>query len=167
MTVQFFIPGLPAPGGSKKAFVFNGRARLVDAGKNNKSWKQDVKVFAAKAMSGREPFKCPLRVEMCFYSPRPQAHFGTGKNVGTLKASAPRHITKKPDVLKLARSTEDAMTGVVYHDDAQTVCLVLVKKWCDESSPPGCRVIVQPLSNMLDSYDATPNSTPLLNGMKA
>lgn len=63
----------------------------------------------------------PLRLALTFFRPRPKGHYGTGRNAGVLKDSAPDFPTTKPDGLKLARSVEDALTGVVYLDDALIV----------------------------------------------
>lgn len=133
MSIDFFVPGNPAPGGSKRAFVIKGRAVLTDAaGKRNKAWKQDVKAFAAAAMCARPLFDCPLAVTMAFTLLRP----------ASVKESKRPYPTVKPDVLKLARSTEDAMTGVVWRDDCTTVDLILTKRYGDK---PGCIVRVTPM----------------------
>jgi Holliday junction resolvase RusA-like endonuclease len=44
-----------------------------------------------------------------------------------LKASAPIAPPVKPDVLKLARAVEDAMSGIIYKDDAQ----IVTERLCD------------------------------------
>ncbi|MEL6312191.1 MAG: hypothetical protein AAFQ17_07510 [Pseudomonadota bacterium] len=75
------VPGLPAPGGSKKAFVINGKARLTDAGKNNKPWRQAVAAFAVDAMreQGFAMIRKPQAIacRMAFHMPRPRSHFHT------------------------------------------------------------------------------------------
>jgi len=57
-SISFFVPGLPAPGGSKRFVGFGkktGRAILIDAaGQRNKDWKANVGWNAQKAMEGRE-----------------------------------------------------------------------------------------------------------------
>jgi len=58
---------------------------------------------------------------MVFVLNRPKAHYGTGKNARMLKPSAPTEPTVKPDLIKMARAVEDAMSGIVYKDDSQ-VC---------------------------------------------
>ena len=66
-----------------------------------------------------------LRVSFTFYRPRPKGHFGA-KGV---RPSAPRYPTTKPDVLKLARAVEDALTGVLWRDDAQIVAESIYKDY--------------------------------------
>lgn len=73
----------------------------------------------------------PLAVEFRFVRARPQGHFGTGRNAGTLKPNAPRYPIVRPDALKLARVAEDALTGVLYADDAQIVEERLLKVYGD------------------------------------
>jgi Holliday junction resolvase RusA-like endonuclease len=111
------IPGKPQPGGSKRAFIPKGwkRAVITDANPKAADWKRTVQVFAqtaeTSAMTG------PLRVCATFILARPQGHFGKRG----LLPSAPTHPHRKPDATKLWRSTEDALTGLAWVDDAQIV----------------------------------------------
>jgi crossover junction endodeoxyribonuclease RusA len=69
-----------------------------------------------------EPLSGPLKLSMEFRLLRPKFHFGSGKNAGQVKASMSGTFpTVKPDLTKLERSTEDALTGILWHDDCQ-VC---------------------------------------------
>lgn len=144
--LQFFVPGIPAPGGSKKAFVnvHTGRAVIVDDAKRNKDWRATVALAAEKAMKDAgidAPLDCPLEVRMVFYMPRPKGHFRTGKRSALIRPSFVAAVpAKKPDVLKLARSTEDAMKAIVWDDDCQTVVLKLFKHY---GANPGCNITVQ------------------------
>jgi len=54
-----------------------------------------------------------------FVLPRPNAHFGTGKNAGILKASAPTKHIKKPDEDNLVKLVKDALNKTYWKDDAQ------------------------------------------------
>lgn len=156
--IQFFVAGLPAPGGSKRFVGFapkkglaaliddgkKGRAILLDdAGQRNKDWKANVAWNGRKAMQGRDLETGPLEVTMTFFMPRPKAHFRTN---GTLKETAPRYPTTKPDTLKLTRSTEDALTGVVWHDDAQGVDLHLHKRFQQQGQSLGCLITITRLN---------------------
>jgi crossover junction endodeoxyribonuclease RusA len=47
------------------------------------------------------------------------------------------------DVDKLARAALDAMTGVVYLDDAQVVSLLVTKCWAEADTAPGVEVLVR------------------------
>lgn len=146
MVVEFFVPGLPIPGGSKKAFVnrHTGRANIVDdTGQRGKHWRSDVKKFASEAYQG-PLLDVPLAVVMEFVMPRPKGHFGSGRNAQQIKPAAPRWPTSPPDVLKLARAAEDAITGVVWSDDSRTVSLRLIKRYVGpDDRGPGLRVKIE------------------------
>ena len=83
---------------------------MTDDCKTSRDWKTDVK-HAAVAIYQREPLTCAVRLTLVFVLPRPQGRLsGTGRNVGVLKPSAALFHVIKPDVLKLARGVEDALT---------------------------------------------------------
>lgn len=132
MTVAFIVYGLPRPAGSKRAFQHRSTGRIVvtDANKNSRQWKDDVAQTAGHAMRDRELLEGPLRLSLVFLLPRPKGHYG--KN--GVRPSAPRFPIVKPDLLKLARGIEDAMSGVVYRDDAQIVTETLQKTYTPESA---------------------------------
>lgn len=143
--LAFFVPGIPAPGGSKRAFaikkggVYTGRTVVFDdAGQRNKDWRKACVVFAEQ-QAPRELFRGPLRVDFDFVMPRLKAHF---RSNGALKEGAPRWHTVKPDRTKVTRSTEDALKGIIWADDAQIVAGSTTKAYGDK---PGCRVTVTPL----------------------
>lgn len=125
MKIQFFVPGQPAPGGSKKGFVRGGKVCLVDDAKGNRDWKSRVASCASEAYPG-PLLEGPLEVAMIFTLLRPT----------TVKRLYP---TVRPDVLKLARSTEDALTGVVWRDDCLTIELSLSKRY---GAKPGALISV-------------------------
>ena len=144
-TLSFFVPGIPAPGGSKRFVGIGkktGRAILIDAaGEKNKNWRAAVAWNGKKAMEGLPMLEGPLEVEFVFYVPRPKGHF---RKNGLLTGTAPRFPTTKPDALKLGRSTEDALTGVVWHDDAQTVDFTARKRYALTSC--GCAITIRSLT---------------------
>ena len=143
LAIAFFVPGLPSPGGSKTAFrTPGGKIVVTDSAKRNKAWRSVVAGLAMDAHPG-PPLDAPLVVSLDFVVLRPRGHFGTGRNAGAVKRSAPAHPTVKPDVLKLARAAEDALTGVLWRDDCLTVALRLTKSY---GPAPGVRVRVEVLS---------------------
>lgn len=129
-SVKIMVPGLPAPGGSKRAFAHRKTGKIIvtdDSGKRGRDWRSCVADHAVVAMAGRDPLTGPLKVTFAFNLPRPRGHYGTGRNAGNVKASAPSWPTTKPDATKLVRSAEDACTGIVWRDDAQIVKQVVYK----------------------------------------
>jgi Holliday junction resolvase RusA-like endonuclease len=124
--IKFFVPGIPKPGGSKKAF-YNPkmqRAIIVDDCDKNKDWKTAVAFAAKQAMQGKGLMAGPLRLVVYFYMPRPKYHYRTN---GQLKPDAPIYHEKTPDVDKLIRSTQDAMKGITWRDDGQVAKLEAIK----------------------------------------
>ena len=119
--LNFVAFGLPSPGGSKSAFrnPRTGKIVVVDAGgKKTRTWRTVVAHAARAAMSGGVLMQPPLALIIEFRMPRPKAHY---KASGEIKQDAPWFPIVRPDLTKLLRSTEDAMTGIVWHDDSQIV----------------------------------------------
>jgi Holliday junction resolvase RusA-like endonuclease len=139
--IQFFVPGIPRPGGSKKGFYNKrlGRVMMVEAGKHTANWRASVSQAGSEAVT--ELLTGPLRVRFDFVFTRPKSHYGSGKNSTTLKAGAPPYPASKPDCLKCGRSTEDALTGILWRDDAQIVTEALTKRYGEQA---GCLIRVAP-----------------------
>lgn len=146
------VRGLPQPAGSKRAFpyvrddVARGKrgwlgVRVTDDNPRAKPWKARMARAAKKRYFG-ELLREPLYVQFVFTMPRPKGHFGTGRNAGRVKDSAPEWPAVKPDVLKLARAAEDALTGIVWVDDA-LICEELIKK--RYGAEPGVTIFVYPM----------------------
>ncbi len=60
-----------------------------------------------------------MKVTVTFVFPRPKSHYRTGKNAGILRDDAPLYKDSTPDTDKLERAIGDALTGVVFSDDAK------------------------------------------------
>lgn len=118
-SISFFVQGIAKPAGSKRGFFIPKLKRVVitDACKGSKDWKTDVKHAAQAAYQGALIDK-PLHVSFRFQVLRPKGHF---RSNGDVKPSAPAYPTVKPDVLKLARGVEDALTGIIWKDDSLIV----------------------------------------------
>jgi Holliday junction resolvase RusA-like endonuclease len=120
--VEFVVLVRPQPAGSKRAFPRRGGGVIVtDDNPRAKSWQQEIRTVAMGAMQDESPFIHPIELFCRFVLARPLGHFGTGRNAGSVRGSAPTYPTVKPDVTKLIRAVEDAMTGIVYRDDSQIV----------------------------------------------
>lgn len=121
-TLAFTVLGTPQPAGSKKGYVNpkTGKVIITDAAKGSRPWKQQV-AGEALARTNGTPFAGPVELALTFFVARPKAHYGTGRNAAKLKPTAPRYPTTRPDATKLLRAVEDALTGIVYADDAQVI----------------------------------------------
>lgn len=127
---RIWVPGIPRPGGSKTARVIMRMGKVVmtssgrplvtmrDDAVGNKEWKQTVAAHGKIDYRG-EPLDGVLAVDFLFYLPRPKFHYRTGKHRGELKPGAPTFHTTRPDCTKLIRSTEDALSEIVWIDDAR------------------------------------------------
>jgi Holliday junction resolvase RusA-like endonuclease len=144
--ITFFVFGTPAPGGSKKLVRVGGKRSgkviLLDDCARNKPWRERV-AWAARGAYAGPPLACPLAVRFDFVVPRPRGHYGTGRNAGIVRDSAPLYPSVKPDITKLIRSSEDALTGILWIDDALIICQSATKSYGDT---PGVRVSVRPMT---------------------
>jgi crossover junction endodeoxyribonuclease RusA len=129
---SFFAPGIPSTKGSTRGFVVpakgGGKPRAIvtnDAGPKAKMWAAIINAAAHDAMAGRPLLEGAVSVAIAFYLSRPKAHFSSKG----LRPNAPRHVAKRPDVDKLARCALDALTGVVFADDAQIARLEVEKRY--------------------------------------
>ena len=146
MQIQFWVPGRPATSGSKTPFIYRdkksgkNRVAMAPANKRQKPWMAVVQAFAMDAYKGT-PTTGQVGLYIDFYLPRPQSHFGTGKNSDKLKPSAPdRPIAKRSmDLTKMTRAVEDALTGIIYRDDSQVVTQNISKHY---SLRPGAMVTI-------------------------
>ena len=133
--LAFQVYGRPAPQGSKRAL---GPGRMVEMSRHVKPWREDVRAAALSYLpAGWVPLDEPLVVRMTFTLAKP--------------ASAPKKRQtwpmRTPDLSKLVRATEDAMTTAgVWRDDARVVDLRAVKAYPDEGydalSRPGAVIRV-------------------------
>jgi len=139
MTIDITVFGSPAPQGSKsfRGFAGNGRAIMTESSKKVRPWRQDVKAAAEISRAGAEPIDAPIRVRMIFTMPKP--------------ASAPKtrrtYPAKMPDLSKLVRSTEDALTDAgIWRDDSRVVECLARKVYPNEDpealNTPGVRIFI-------------------------
>lgn len=128
--ITFTLPGHPAPKGSLKCIGARGTVKhqlIEDVRVGQKAWREAV-TYAAKYAAQKTNRKAdqyePVGVEVTLTIDRGPSHFGTGRNAGFLKHTAPLHPTKKntDDVDKLLRLVLDAMTNAgLLFDDCQVV----------------------------------------------
>lgn len=137
--VVFFVWGQARPQGSKKAFILKGknggpaRAILTESSKGLKTWRGDVRSAAQEAMeqTGAKGWfeNEPLVLAVSFEYLRPKS----------IKKTILEKVTQ-PDVSKLIRGVEDALTGLVFGDDRQLVKIEAEKRY---GSRPGALVTVR------------------------
>lgn len=149
------VEGLPAPQGSKKAMKHKHADKIImleSAGDRLKAWRQNVTLTTRNA-ANLHCWEVPRAaiVNIHFRLPRPKKHFGTGRNVGVLKDSAPVAHVIKPDADKLTRAVNDALTDAgVIQDDSTIVGLNVWKGYADVH-PPGARISVMDFHHLAES----------------
>ena len=127
MILKVGIGASARPQGSKKAFVQNGRAILVESSKDfykaRIEFEQIISYEAHSTGWKRLAKDVPVKVELVFISVKPK--------------SAAKRIwhTVKPDIDKQVRFCLDAITNAnnVWMDDSQVVELVASKKYGEEN----------------------------------
>lgn len=142
--IKFFVPGLPKTAGSKKAFAHPKTGKIIvldDSGTPGKNWRKTVQE-AARQHYRAAPLPDALLLQVVFLLPRPRFHFGTGRNAQTIKSNAPSFHTVKPDATKMLRSVEDALTRILWADDAQIVQQSVLKRYCSNEEQPGAWIQV-------------------------
>ena len=156
--MSFDVEGHPSPGGSKNAFrnPRTGRIVVVDAGgKKTKVWRQAVAAAGALAMRGRPLLAAPIGVVFDFRMSRPKAHYHAD---GRIRRDAPPVPIVRPDATKLQRSTEDALTGIVWRDDAEIAEIRTTRAYAFEGSS-GVRVTAFTIRFLRDEKQ-TPEDFP-------
>lgn len=135
MTITFRVYGIPQTKGSTKAFMRPGMKHPVITNDNtkNKAW---AAIVSGEAQRHRPPtlWDGPLRLDMCFNMKKP-------KSLPKRRLSWP---IKKPDLSKLTRSAEDALTGIIWRDDAQVVSSMQSKRYSDS---PGVDISITQLTH--------------------
>lgn len=144
------VHGMPAPQGSKRIVMAGGkaggRAILAEDSARVRPWREAVKEAALKARDGLwMPVSGPIELEVSFSFPRPKGHFGTGRNAGKLRLSAPSYPAGPPDLSKLVRSTEDALTEAGVWRDDRLVVTVHAHKYYGNHGFTGAMITVTEL----------------------
>ena len=97
-------------------------------------------VSASQAIAARPDWQIlegGVRLFLAFYLPRPKS---LGKKITA-------HL-KAPDCSKLVRSTEDALSGILFRDDSQVIELVAAKYYTGVTDSPHVNVKVEPTSGL-------------------
>jgi crossover junction endodeoxyribonuclease RusA len=131
--LALFVPGVPRSKGSMRAFVPKGstRAIITASGSGLKEWEQNIRV---EALRERQRIGWPVLDEavavfLHFLLPRPVS----------LPKRVREHL-KKPDLDKLVRAVLDALTPVLWRDDALVVSIMTTKTYASEE--PGVYIEV-------------------------
>ncbi|HSH52137.1 MAG TPA: RusA family crossover junction endodeoxyribonuclease [Bacteroidales bacterium] len=115
--------------------IAKARPRFARAGKfirtYNAQESEEGKFLLLAIEQINHVFEGPIELAMFFYMPRPKSHYGTGKNEGVLKVSAPIFHTTKPDIDNLIKFPLDILNEVAWEDDRQIVKITAVKEYSE------------------------------------
>jgi Holliday junction resolvase RusA-like endonuclease len=144
--IELRITGTPAPQGSKKAMPiyrgkkgareFTGKVNLLEQTKKTLDpWRAAVTLQARRQYRRPAPLDVPLSVGMVFLIKRP-------------KSVRRPHPSVTPDLSKLLRAVEDALTDAgVWRDDALVIRYhELAKVYTPAGEQPGVLVSIRPLA---------------------
>lgn len=126
---------------------------IFDKHKGKAAYVATVRLFAKEAVikNNWHIAHGPLWVSFEFVFVRPKCHFGTGRNAGQLKRTAPEWPTaKRDDRTNCLKSTEDALTGIIWYDDSQIVDGPVTKRYGHQEA---IRVIVRELDDKSHKAD--------------
>lgn len=152
--IKFFVPGRAASAGSKSAYkTEDGKIVVAPASKFTKPWMDSVKWFAMKEVGKMCLLEGPIYLIIKFIMSRPQGHYGTGRNAGKIKESKlGLYPTVQPDMHKLVRAVEDALTGIIWRDDKQVVKSAIEKVYGEK---PGAEILIETLEAKDGTIDKT------------
>lgn len=143
------VYGLPRPQGSLSYYGVSKRTgkAIVSNSKQLLAWRETcVKTFTVvlEDMTGFEKVEEKCHVDMDFFFARPQRHFRADKV--TLKHDAPVFHDKVPDLDKLIRGVNDALTyGQVWTDDSLMASCMARKFYTNNPADAGVLVSVSRL----------------------
>lgn len=129
---QFFVQGIPAPQGSK---THVGRGRLIESSRALAPWRRTVAHAAREHIT--RPLEGPIELHVDFHMPRPKAW---GR-----KRDDP--MVQRPDLDKLLRAVDDALTGVAFRDDSQVTRLIGYKRRASHNAPTGALITIYTLTS--------------------
>jgi len=132
-SLVLFVPGIPAPQGSKRHV---GKGILIESSAKVKPWRESIRWSILEAWRD-QPMCGPVSVCLDFIMPRPAS---------TPKRKTPPAI-RRPDIDKLARACLDAIGSAgVYRDDSQVTRLFATKRIAGIGESPGCSISVEALA---------------------
>ena len=141
-SIAFHVLGEPSPEGSTRSFYIPKLNRTVTTHQNQSAlnaWRNRVATEAQNMLNGREwtsDATSSYSVEVVLVLPRPPS-------VARHKRIRP---IVKPDIDKLLRAINDALTGILWPDDCQVTSAYGRKEYVDEhdiARAPGAYIYVQ------------------------
>lgn len=136
------VTGIPVaqgslvPNGNRRGLRYPNEVSL-------KSWRHMIITLINEAKPTNWDPSAPVSITATFRFPRPDSHYGTGRNRGCLKPSAPNWKTTKPDTDKCLRAVGDSLeqAGLI-RGDQQIVSINAAKRYTVTDEAPGLLLTV-------------------------
>lgn len=138
--IELDVIAVPAPQGSKSMVRHkDGGAHMIEGSSSTgraslAAYRQAVAADARRYVAehpGFVPLDGPLVMLLWAWLPRP----------ASVTVKARKWPSVKPDLSKILRATEDALSKILYRDDALIVQHTTVKKYAD-GRPPGVHISI-------------------------
>lgn len=140
--LAFRVYGIAQPKGSTRAFLpKGGRVPIItESNRNVRSWQQLVAQAASATLAVTAPEEVaglrtgPVWLVVDYWLPRPKKYW------------SPRHAhvahCTRPDLDKLVRAVQDALTGVVWTDDSGVIGVIAHKQYAALTAPPCVEITI-------------------------
>lgn len=137
--LHLVIPGDPVSQGNPQRFP-NGGVAYPKATRTHRAY---VEASLGAYWQAAQPIREPVILLAAFHFARPATHYGSGRNAGRVKDSAPIHHMQRPDADKLLRLVLDSLTTVgVWADDKLATRVVGEKFWSSTDSGPRTEITI-------------------------
>lgn len=142
--IQFLIPGIPIAQPRQRHAMIHGCIRNYTPKKHPvTAFKASARLAARQAYQG-PPLEGPIELRVLFLFPRPA-------RLRWKKRPMPREWhTGRPDCENIIKSFQDALTGVLWVDDAQVCQLRAQKLYCRGGEQPGTWVMIEKAQPFVD-----------------
>ncbi|MEH6434309.1 RusA family crossover junction endodeoxyribonuclease [Massilia sp. DD77] len=121
--IEFIVPGQPVPKGRPK-FARRGKGVVAYTPAKTAAYESLVQHAASAAMLGREPTARPVKLVVRLALGVP-ASWSKKRRIMAIAGAI--RATKKPDADNVLKGLKDGCNGIVWKDDAQVVCIELLK----------------------------------------
>jgi len=85
-----------------------------------------------RGIAPQAPLRGPVRVDRYYYFSYRSQDYGTGKNAGQIKASAPIWKETRPDIDNFDKFLFDILSGLYFRDDGQIAAGVQIKQYSEQ-----------------------------------
>jgi crossover junction endodeoxyribonuclease RusA len=117
---------------------------MIESSKYLADWREQIRQASATYLFQLAPIETAVGLTLTFYMPRPKSHFDSK---GELKASAAlAKPTGRPDLSKLVRAVEDAITNSkLWRDDSLVTACHAWKHYAPPGKPTGVSISILPI----------------------